>query len=610
MKNNCPQSRTDQLEEWIRYYRFTRECDDFERWIKEKESQLKEDDGSNVTEAKKKFEKFLTDLSASTKRKDLIDKTAEELKQSSQSDKVKSRRSQINLLYDNLINLKSMRERSLEGASTVSLFLKNCEELNEWILEKMDQFDNIDLLTDLKTVQALQRRHENLERELQPIEERVERCRLLANDVLTAYPSERKNVSTERDKFEKLFEKLKQKAVEKKNRLETAVGREIYNKSAAGLMNFLESCSLSLKQEITSKDVNTAETDLKSHADLGEEIRAREDEFDEVKELGLSLIKHGQNVDVEQLDKKEAILLLYNERGDLLQQRLDLMMFLREADHIDSQSQLHLQFLQNGSVGGDLDQVEQLIRRHTDFENTLSAQDDRLTLFSSMGDKLIAAGHYDRSNIKRKCELAVEKRDKIKSLATARKNDLFKSLRFHEFREDVNDLLRWICDKKKLVSELQSNLHVEKNLKKCEAFAGELRANETRLKTVNRTGDKLKKNSPEYAQDVDDLVRGVNKEWEELAELSTVKMETLRSAEAELNRGKVVADIARKMDEIEVGLGSTDLASVRDRRSCKESLKRAVGIEQEVNALQRRIDQMDPNEPGLVNFAISLTFDT
>jgi len=479
-----------------------------------------------------------------------------------------------------------MRERSLEGASTVSLFLKNCEELNEWILEKMDQFDNIDILTDLKTVQALQRRHENLERELQPIEERVERCRLLANDVLTAYPSERRNVEKERDKFEKHFLDLKKKAIEKKNRLETAVGREIFNKSAAELMRFLDYVESQLKTEITSKDVNSAENDLKSHSDLGDEINAKEDEFEEVRELGKSLIaNHGQNVDLKQLDRKDGILLLYNEKGDLLQQRLDLMMFLREADHIDSQSNLHLQFLANKNVGNDLDEVEQLIRRHTDFENTLMAQDERLQGFCEMGDKLIKAGHYDKVNIKAKTGGAVEKRDKIKAAANDRKTELLKSLKFNEFKTDVGDLSDWIRDKKAVVLDLNT-LQVEKKLKKHEAFAGELRANETRLKGCNKAGEKLKKSSPEYEKRVEDLLSKVNKEWEELAGLSIVKMDELRKAEAELNHSKIVNDIDRKMDEIEAGLGAE---MGKDRRSCKEMLKRVVGVEQEVEALEKKI---------------------
>lgn len=47
------------------------------------------------------------------------------------------------------------------------------------------------------------------------------------------------------------------------------------------------------------------------------------------------------------------------------------------------------------NLQGSIDDVETLMKRHEDFENTLYAQDERLKLFSEMADKLINGGHYD-----------------------------------------------------------------------------------------------------------------------------------------------------------------------------------------------------------------------
>jgi len=46
--------------------------------------------------------------------------------------------------------------------------------------EKITKLDTEDLGRDLQTVQALQRRHQNLERELAPLEERVNKINHLA----------------------------------------------------------------------------------------------------------------------------------------------------------------------------------------------------------------------------------------------------------------------------------------------------------------------------------------------------------------------------------------------------------------------------------------------
>jgi len=44
---------------------------------------------------------------------------------------------------------------------------------------------------------------------------------------------------------------------------------------------------------------------------------------------------------------------------------------------------------------GSVDDVEALLKRHEDFENSLYAQDERLKTFCEMANKLISANHYD-----------------------------------------------------------------------------------------------------------------------------------------------------------------------------------------------------------------------
>lgn len=164
------------LEDAIRLYGFYRECDDFEKWIKDKEKMLRADDSrDDVEAARRKYEKFLTDLSASGKRVEAIDAAVEDfVKQGhSQLDKVKARQKHIHQLWDHLNWLKAQKEKSLEGASSVELFHRTCDEAHDWMLEKITQLDTAELGPDLKTVQALQRRHQHLERELAPVEEKV-----------------------------------------------------------------------------------------------------------------------------------------------------------------------------------------------------------------------------------------------------------------------------------------------------------------------------------------------------------------------------------------------------------------------------------------------------
>jgi len=275
------QRRHALLEDSICLFGFYRECDDFEKWIKDKEKLLRTDEaGESVENAKRKFEKFLTDLSASSKRVEALDAAVEDFVRQghSQLDKVRARQKQIHQMWDHLNYLKGLKEKSLEGASSVELFNRTCDEAEDWMHEKMTQLDTAELGPDLKTVQALQRRHQHLERELAPVEEKINRVNLLGNSVKNSYPLERSNVTARQKDIQEIWKKVQEKASDRRSRLENAVGHQIFMNSAKNLVSWIDTVKEQLNAEETARDVETAENLLKKHNELGEEIKSKNDE--------------------------------------------------------------------------------------------------------------------------------------------------------------------------------------------------------------------------------------------------------------------------------------------------------------------------------------------
>src|SRR4051812_48191023 len=105
---------------------------------------------------------------------------------------------------------------------SVELFNRTCEEAKDWMQEKMTQLDTAEIGPDLKTVQALQRRHQNLERELEPLKEKVSRVDLLGNSVKNSYPSEKENVAKSQRDIKDMWQKVQAKALDRRSRLENA----------------------------------------------------------------------------------------------------------------------------------------------------------------------------------------------------------------------------------------------------------------------------------------------------------------------------------------------------------------------------------------------------
>jgi spectrin beta len=120
---------------------------------------------------------------------------------------------------------------------SVELFNQTCNEAWDWMLEKMTQLDTAELGTDLKTVQALQRQHKHLERELAPVEEKVNQVNLLAGSVKSSYPNEQTDVNVRQKEVQDLWGKVKAKARERRSRLEDAVGHQIFMNSSKNLVS-------------------------------------------------------------------------------------------------------------------------------------------------------------------------------------------------------------------------------------------------------------------------------------------------------------------------------------------------------------------------------------
>ncbi|XP_076029013.1 spectrin beta chain, non-erythrocytic 5 kst isoform X3 [Oratosquilla oratoria] len=586
------------LEDSIKLFAFYKECSGFETWMRDKEKIIKADDPKEGVEAAKRvFEQFLTDLSAANKRIENIDKMVEEFVAAghSQLDKVEARQRQIHDQWAHLNRVKQQKERSLEGASSVELFHRTCDEAQDWMVEKMEKLDIDELGRDLKTVQSLQRKHDQLERELAPIQEKVSRVNLLANSVKASYPHERKTVEKRQAEIQDLWQQLRGKASDRRTRLEEAVGKQIFLNSAKSLLNWVGDVKHALNADEAARDVTTAEQLLKSHQDLRDEIRAHQDEFNELNQLGEKLAKRNPDFD----DVKEKMALLneeqsaiyrgWQEKGDWLRQCMDLQLFNREADQIDAATSSHEAFLEYNDLGHTLDDVEALMKRHDDFENTLMAQDERLRTFSEMADKLIAADHYDAKYINERRNQVRDRRVNVKSKAQSRREMLNASMAYQEFKADADDFDKWMVEKKKLADDesYRDLNNLERKLQKQEAFERELRANEGQLRRLNSNGEDLIGMNHYRSASIQETLNRSNDEWQKLNAKTAERGRKLRQASDQLHYNKNMEETVKGLDGIESALKNKDVG--QDLRSCKDLLNKQQNIENDMNNMERKI---------------------
>ncbi|XP_071162084.1 spectrin beta chain-like isoform X8 [Mytilus edulis] len=593
------QARRIALEDAKRLFKFYSDCEEFESWMVEKEQILKSKESlsDNMDAIRKKFENLLTSLAANKGRLDDINKLAEEIHQSgsSQKDIVKKRQKEINDRWIRLNKLKMEREKNLEGASSIELFQSTCDELADWIKEKDNAMNTDDYGKGLQATIALQRKHANLERELNPVGEKMNRMNYLADSVRSAYPDEKGYVDKRQKELQDIWDALKNKLDDRKKKLDDVGELHQFNDDAKDLLSWSGLMKAKLAKSDMPKDVQAAEIMLKEHAELSEDIQAHKPKFVDVKKLGNSVLKKDpKNDDVkgklDKLQEDEAVIDdMWQKRMDQLQDAHDLQVFNRDADNIDLVTGGHEKFLEFAEVGKTVDDVESLMKRQEDFENTLQAQDDKVKAMDELADKLIRDGHPDKDHIDKRRQEVLDRRQKVKDRAKERRDALNAAQGFQEFKRDSDELSSWMKEKYNTATDesYRDLTNLTEKLKKHQAFEAELKANNDRLQGINERGDELVSADHPDSPVIKTIVSDLNTQWKDLYDKSTDKGNKLRQAADQQTLNRALADAQDKLDEMEKSVANPDLGS--DLRGVKELLKKHHNLENDLVGLSDTI---------------------
>ncbi|CAL1542371.1 unnamed protein product [Lymnaea stagnalis] len=596
------QARKISLDDAVKLFHFFSECNEFESWMKDKEVLLnsKESLAEDMEAVKKKLENLLTSLAANKGRLDEINQLAESIIKSgsSQKPKVQERQKEINDRWARLNKLKMEKEKNLKGASSIEMFKSTCDELLEWIKDKKNALANDGLANDLKGIEALQRRHAQLERELIPMEEKMKRVNFLADTVRSSYPDEAGYVDQRQKDLHGEWGALKDQAGSRKDILSDASNQQKFHDDAKDLLSWASGVKRTLASAEKPHDIKSAEEMLKAHEEVLDDIKAHKNKIKTTCALGRDITAKNPNAkDVKEKvkkleDEERAINSMWEARQKDLSDAYNLQVFNREADQIDAVTSGHEAFLEYDDTGSTVDDVEGLFRRHADFEKKLKAQDEKVKALNELADKLVAEGHPDSDRIDKRRKQVLERRQKVKDKAAERQQALLASQDFQKFKRDANELSDWIKEKMKTATDESyrdlSNLMAK--LQKHAAFEAELKANNERLKGLNQTGDKLISDKHPKSGEVKKITDNLNKQWAELSDKAQDKGNKLRQASAQHTLNRALEDAQAKLDEMQKSNANTDLGS--DLRGVKKLLKKHQNLENDLAALSKTIEDI------------------
>uniref|UniRef100_A0AAQ4Q8H5 Spectrin alpha, non-erythrocytic 1 n=1 Tax=Gasterosteus aculeatus aculeatus TaxID=481459 RepID=A0AAQ4Q8H5_GASAC len=582
---------------------YLRECEDALDWISDKEAIASSEelgqDLEHVELLQKKFEEFQTDLAAHEERVNEVNQLAAKLIQEAhpEAELIVRKQEEVNASWQRLKGLAQQRQGKLFGAAEVQRFNRDVDETISWIKEKEQLMASDDFGRDLASVQALLRKHEGLERDLAALEDKVNTLGGDAERLQQTHPQNASQIHLKKDELVTNWEQIRTLAAERHARLNDSYRLQRFTADFRDLTSWVTEMKALINADELANDVAGAEALLDRHQEHKGEIDAHEDSFRATDEAGQALLNTGHYASEEVKEKlailseeKESLLELWEVRRQQYEQCMDLQLFYRDTEQVDNWMSKQEAFLLNEDLGDSLDSVEALLKKHEDFEKSLSAQEEKITALDEFATKLIQNNHYAKEDVATRRDALLSRRNALHERAQSRRAALEDSFHLQQFFRDSDELKSWINEKMKTATDeaYKDPSNLQGKVQKHQAFEAELSANQSRIDALQKSGQELLDGKHYASTEVAGRMEEVSSQWKKLLEATELKGIKLREANQQQQFNRNVEDIELWLYEVEGHLASDDYG--KDLTSVQNLQKKHALLEADVAAHQDRID--------------------
>jgi len=390
--------RRQRLEETLKLYRLNREIDDLEQWISDREliagSHELGQDFEHVSMLLDRFAAFAQETEQiGNERLQHANEMIDILISNGHVDsaQIAELKDSLNESYQDLLELIETRLQSLKASWELQKFLHDCKEILITMQERKNTIPD-EIGRDQQSVQQLLRKHQQFETELVLLAQDIQRIQQEAKRLNGRYAGE-KEAEIKQKEIDVLQQwKLLQQFVDQRKRLlNDYEDLHRFLNLARDLHMWMDGMIRQMTNSSKPHDVSGVDLLMNNHQSLKAEIDARQENFTMCINLGKDLLnrRHARSIEVK--DKCVQLSILrdqledtWHERWEYLQLILEVYQFARDAAIAETWLIAQESYLANEELGETLDQVENLIKRHEQFEKSLIAQEDRFNALRNL----------------------------------------------------------------------------------------------------------------------------------------------------------------------------------------------------------------------------------
>ncbi len=155
------------------------------------------------------------------------------------------------------------------------VYFSDIDETVSWINEKASALASDDFGRDLASVQALQRKHDGVERDLAALELKVQSLGVEADRLKNLHPDRSDHIDAKRQEVLDFWEQLKEQAQNRKEQLDRSYALHRFYADYRDLLSWINEMKAVIAADELAKDVAGAEALLERHQEHRVRIRCR-----------------------------------------------------------------------------------------------------------------------------------------------------------------------------------------------------------------------------------------------------------------------------------------------------------------------------------------------
>merc|ERR1712241_673553 len=381
------------------------------------------------------------------------------------SEEIVGRQNQLNQRWGDLRERAEAKREELSSAHGVQTFHIECRETVTWIEDKVRVLEQTDeLKMDLTGIMTLQRKLSGMERDLAAIQAKLESLEAEAEKIKTSHPEETEVVTERTAKLRQSWESLTRMLAVRDAKLEEAGDLHRFLKDLDHFQAWLSKTESDIANEDSPASLAEAEKLLSTHQQIREEIDSYVNDYTSMMEYGEKVTSDPSTFDDPQymfLRERLAALKsgweevhqMWENRQNLLSQSLNLQMFNRDAKQAEVLLSQQEHLLSKDETPTNLEQAEQLMKKHEALLTTMDANDDKVNGVLSFAERLLQEEHHAAEKITKKAEDISDRRNTNHEMALSQLEKLRDQLLLHQFLQDCEELHDWIQEKSVLVQE-------------------------------------------------------------------------------------------------------------------------------------------------------------